>query len=135
MNYVLPAFKAVSLIFACSAVYTGAQAILSPISFTKSFGIQLPIQAKSPADFNQAALSYVSLMGVRQLATGITLLIFAYLRKWHEMGIILAVLGIVVAGTDGVYLYRAGYPSQARFHAIPGAIIALLAATAAYTTA
>lgn len=65
-------------------------------------------------------------MGVRQLATGLTLFTFAYQGKWNEMATILTILGFVVAGTDGYYLAQTGARGQARFHAIPGALIALL---------
>lgn len=74
-------------------------------------------------------------MGVRQLATGITLLTFAYQRKWTEMATVLSILGIVVAGTDGFYLWRFGATNQAKFHAIPGALIALLAGAVIFTNA
>lgn len=74
-------------------------------------------------------------MGVRQLGTGITLLTFAYQGKWTEAATILAIIGIVVAGTDGFFLARAGYGSLGRFHAIPGAEIAALAAAAVHTGA
>lgn len=73
-------------------------------------------------------------MGIRQLATGLTLLTFAYQEKWIEIATVLSILGIVVAGTDGICLARAGNYSQARFHAIPGACIALLAGTVLYTS-
>lgn len=144
MSYILPTFKAVSLIFAVSAVVTGVQAIAFPISFAYSFGIPITVkdasmskssaspQSSSPEN-NPGTLSYVSLMGVRQLATGITLLVFAYQGKWTEMATILSILGIVVAGTDGYFLSLTGAKSQARFHAIPGALIALLAAAVCVT--
>ena len=66
-------------------------------------------------------------MGVRQLATGLTLLTFAYEEKWTEMATILSILGVVVAGTDGYYLARSGERGRAVFHAVPGALIAMLA--------
>lgn len=112
-------FEIISVVFAVTAIITGIQAIIDPISFSRSFG--LPVAGTSSTD-------YVSLMGVRQLGTGITLLTFAYQRKWREMATILAIIGIVVAGTDGVYLARSGRVNLAMFHAIPGALISLLAA-------
>lgn len=137
MAFLLPTFKVVSLIFAVSAVGTGVQAIIDPVGFSRSFGI--PMTAVKNADTSKPSdptnLSYVSLMGVRQLATGITLLTFAYQKKWTEMGTILAILGIVVAGTDGYYLAQTGASSKARFHAIPGALIALLSGTVSLTGA
>lgn len=72
-------------------------------------------------------------MGVRQLATGLTLLVFTYQHKWVEAATILSILGIVVAGTDGIYLARSGAWSMAKFHAIPGALIAALAAAVVFT--
>ena len=124
--------------FASAAIVTGIQAIMDPIGFSRSFGLPIAVVKDAEksnstavpysqnADSN-AIISYVSLMGVRQLATGITLLTFAYQRKWTEMATILTILGIIVAGTDGFYLLRFGARNQARFHAIPGALIALLA--------
>ena len=138
MNFLLPTFKMVSVVFAGSAVVTGLQAIVDPIGFSRSFG--LPLSTIKEADESKSTaishhykpngnpiVSYVSLMGVRQLATGITLLTFAYQKKWTEMATILSILGIVVAGTDGFYLWRSGARNLAKFHAIPGALIALLA--------
>ena len=74
-------------------------------------------------------------MGVRQLATGTILLTFAYQNKWAEMATILAIIGILVAGTDGVYLARAGKTAQAKVHAVPGALIAALAGAVVYSIA
>ena len=134
MAFLPPLFKAVSLIFACAAVITGVHAMVDPLGFSRSFGIPIntvdnagkfEANAINALDAN-STISYVSLMGVRQLATGVTLLVFAYQGKWTEMATILAILGILVAGTDGLYLFHSGARSQARFHAIPGALIALL---------
>lgn len=135
MNLLLPTFKIVSVAFASSAIVTGAQAIVDPIGFSRSFG--MPVTIAKDADkpqstpishfHNSNGNSYVSLMGIRQLATGITLLTFAYQEKWTEMATILAILGIIVAGTDGIYLSRSGARNLAKLHAIPGALIALLA--------
>lgn len=131
MNFLLPTFKTISLTFALSALVTGIQALADPITFSRSFGIPIPAAKdtnNSNSNSNGSPIkSYVSLMGVRQLATGITLLTFAYQQKWTEMATILSILGIVVAGTDGVFLWRSGAGKGALFHAIPGALIALLA--------
>lgn len=141
MDLVLPTFKVVSVLFAGSAIVTGIQAILNPVGFSRSFGLPITVvkdtdKSKSTAiphidkAYGNPIESYVSLMGVRQLATGITLLTFVYQRKWTEVATILAIIGIVVAGTDGIYLYRSGTRNLAVFHAVPGALIALLAVAA-----
>lgn len=139
MNYILPTFKAVSVTFACLAVATGAHALWNPVGFAASFGMPLRppprendvnINANQPGGKTDA--SYVSLMGVRQLATGITLLAFASQGKWTEMATILTILGLVVATTDGFFLYRSGAGAKGPFHAIPGALIALLAGAVLY---
>jgi len=153
MDYLLPTFKTVSVMFAISAVATGAQAVVDPVGFSRFFGLPLSStmtdSVGSLTDNNDAVasrptnilhydrcltMSYVSLMGVRQLATGIILLIFAHQNKWTEMATILAIIGIVVAGTDGMYLSRAGARKLGRFHAIPGALIAALAGGVIYST-
>jgi len=146
MNFLLPTFKMVSVAFASSAIVTNTQAILDPIGFSRSFG--LPITIVKDADKSKSTtishfykpngnpvMSYVSLMGVRQLATGITLLTFAYQKKWTEMATVLTILGIIVAGTDGFYLSRSGARNLAKLHAIPGALIALLAGAIIFTNA
>ena len=146
MNFLLPTFKIVSVVFASSAIVTGTQAIADPIGFSRLFG--MPNTIVKDADKSQSTpishfyksngnpiISYVSLMGVRQLATGITLLTFAYQKKWTEMATILIILGIVVAGTDGFYLSRFGAQNLAKLHAIPGALIALLAGAITLTNA
>ncbi|NPD68107.1 DUF4267 domain-containing protein [Lichenicola cladoniae] len=141
MNYILPAFKAVSVTFACLAVATGAHALWKPVGFAASFGMPLqPLPKKNDVNINpnrldgKTAASYVSLMGVRQLATGFTLLAFASQGKWTEMATILVILGLVVATTDGFFLYRSGAGAKGLFHVIPGALIALLAGSVRYLT-
>jgi len=145
MDYLLPTFKAVSVIFAVSAVGTGAQAILAPVGFSKMFGLPVTSKPNSPSTkehpINPAAsvshlqsttTSYISLLGIRQLSTGLILLTFAYQDKWVESATILAIIGVLVAGTDGIYLARSGARSEGRWHAIPGALIAALAAAVVY---
>lgn len=141
MDYILPAFKVVSIIFACLASATGAHALWNPVGFAASFGMPLqPFAKKNNVDIGpnrldgKTAASYVSLMGVRQLATGITLLAFASQGKWTEMATILVILGLVVATTDGFFLYRSGAVAKGPFHALPGVLIALLAGTVLYLT-
>ncbi len=151
MDYLLPTFKTVSVMFAISAVATGAQAVVDPVGFSRFFGLPLTVTRSvgSLTDDNDAVMSrptnilhydrcltisYVSLMGVRQLATGIILLIFAHQNKWTEMATILAIIGIVFAGTDGWYPSRAGARKLGRFHAVPGALIAALAGGVIYSS-
>ena len=148
MAYILHTFKLVSMIFIVSALGTGLQAIIYPDSFAKSFGLPLTtIATDASMDSNDLTVSkltpilvshrevtksYISLMGVRQLGTGIILLVFSLQNKWTEVATILAIIGIVVAGTDGIYLARSGAKKQGQWHAIPGAIIATLAGTVVY---
>ena len=85
MTLLLSTFQAVSLIFALLAVWTGGHALFRPASFASSFGLPLPLSPSSPASQKErtrtsevsrrSSKSYVSLMGVRQLATGIILLV------------------------------------------------------------
>lgn len=124
MTSLLLLFKAVSLIFAGAAIFTGLKGLLAPVAFAESFGISITRRDK-PID--ESAQAYVSLMSVRQLATGITLLAFAYQGKWDAMATMLANLGVVVACTDGAFLARRKITLGA-FHAIPGLLIAILAA-------
>jgi hypothetical protein len=65
-------FKGVSLVFATASVFTGAQALLDPIAFSKTFGIEIPKQHDSPL-----LRSYVTLMATRQLVTGMSILLLA----------------------------------------------------------
>ena len=51
------------------------------------------------------------------------------------MATMLSISGIVVAGTDGLYLSRSGARSKGLFHAIPGALIAVLAGAVIFTNA
>jgi hypothetical protein len=139
MTFILSAFKLVSVTFAISAVATGVQAIIDPIGFSRSFG--LPITDVKDSEnsklykHNGSPIpSYVSLMGVRQLASGMILLTFAWQGKWIEMATILVILGIVVAGTDGYHLSCSGARSLGVFHALPGALIATLAGAVILTT-
>ncbi|CAJ2504735.1 Uu.00g121290.m01.CDS01 [Anthostomella pinea] len=152
MDYIVPTFKWVSVTFAFLAVGTGAQAVIDPVGFSKTFGLSLEPTSlpkdddngargktngskngsRSDQQYRSLAESYASLMGVRQLGTGIILLTFAYQGKWTETATIMAIIGVLVAGTDGIFLARAGYGSLGRWHAIPGAGMAALGAAAVY---
>lgn len=138
MSYIEPVFQAVSVTFAFAAVLTGFQAILDPIGFSTSFGLPIPpLDPPSRSSQDQKsrqkeptrahAHDYVSLMGARQLATGLTLLLLAYQGQWTASATVLQILGFVVAGTDGLHLARAGRSRLALFHAGPGALIAVTA--------
>ena len=138
MEYLLSVFKAVSVIFAIAASIGGIRAVMDPIGFAKSFGLPLSKPTTDSAqplkDHGSSSMSYVALMGVRQLGTGIIILTFAYQNKWTEVATILAIIGILVAGTDAIYLSRAGERGLGRFHAIPGALIAALAGGVLFAT-
>ena len=139
MDWLLLLFQAVSVVFAISAVATGVQALVDPTAFSAFFGLPLHSNEDTsrttgrPPYHRGLAASYVSLMGVRQLATGLTLLLFAYQSKWTDLAAILAILGILVAGTDGAFLYQAGHRQAGVFHAMPGALISALAASVLYS--
>ena len=75
---------------------------------------------------------YISLMGVRQFATGSTLLSFVCQNKWAEVAWILIIIGILVARTGGFYLSRAGKMRLGQLHAVPGALIAALSGGVLY---
>lgn len=147
MDYIIPAFKLVSVTFALLSAGSGLQAVFDPIGFSTQFGLPLspPTTAGSrdgehntrayrieQGHYHSLAQSYASLLGVRSLGTGITVLVFAYQGKWTEVATILAIIGVVVAGSDGLFLARAGFGAKGRFHAIPGAGIAALAVGALY---
>jgi hypothetical protein len=66
-------------------------------------------------------------MGIRQLGTGITLIVFNYQDKYTEAATVLAIIGVLVAGTDGLFLARAGDVKAGIWHAVPGGLIAALA--------
>lgn len=145
-------FKLTTAIFSVAAIYTGAQALFHPAGFAKSFGLSLDsMSAAMPLKTSRSkkegptvtstkpilhphnpAMSYVSLMGIRQLANGLILATFAYQGKWMEVATILAIIGTLVAGTDGIYLSRAGKTSLGVYHAVPGALIAMYASFVLY---
>ena len=116
-------FKGVSLIFATASVFTGTQALLDPIAFSKTFGITIPKQHDTPL-----LRSYITLMAARQLATGISILLLAKQGHFIAIAYILMVAGIVVAGTDGVFIAKNGSRKMGVVHAGPGFVIASLAA-------
>jgi hypothetical protein len=116
-------FKGVSLIFATASVFTGTQALLDPIAFSTTFGITIPKQLDTPL-----LRSYVTLMAARQLATGISILLLAKQGHFIAIAYILMVAGIVVAGTDGVFIAKNGSRKMGVVHAGPGFVIASLAA-------
>ncbi|KAK4565653.1 hypothetical protein LTR86_003501 [Recurvomyces mirabilis] len=136
LEYLPPVFTATAVIFAVLSIFTGAQGIFDPVGFATSFGLPLDYSnigksfttASGPEKKSQdTTLSYISLMSVRQLFTGIILGVFAYQNKWTEVATMLAVMGFLVAGTDGVFIYHSGKTKGAVFHALPGAVIAGLA--------
>lgn len=144
MDYIPTAFKAVSLTFTGLALWTGANGVLRPTSFAEGFGIPIDNASRaapvpdskkhqrppsSSAAETDTTRAYVRLMGVRQLATGVILALFARQGKWDEMATMLVTIGVLVAGTDGLFLARvAGRADLGVFHALPGGMIALLSA-------
>jgi hypothetical protein len=138
-------FKATSVIFAFLSVVTGSLAIYDPTEFSAGFGLPLISTAATTIKtrsedvkdkLRSTAESYISLMGVRQLAMGLIILLFAYQGKWNEIATILALIGILVAGTDGIYIARGGGTTSAgQRHAIPGALISALASYYLYSKA
>ena len=122
MFSLLTAFKAVSNIFSLAAVGTGLQGIFDPIGFSKTFGLPLP-----PSKSSANSCAYVSLMGIRQLATGTLLMVFNSQDKYIEAATVLAIIGVLVAGTDGFHLAKAGEVKAGAWHAGPGFAIAGLA--------
>jgi len=121
-------FKPVALIFAASCVFTGAQALVNPLTFSQLFGIQVP------KDKDTLLLrSYITLMATRQLATGIILLLLARIGQWIAIAYILMVMGIIVAGMDGVFIAQNGSRKMGIVHAGPGFGIAAMAAAIIYT--
>ena len=123
-------FKGISITFVLSAIFTGLHALIYPVHFSRDFGLPINKVVDDPGLSISTihGTSYVSLMGVRQLATGLILLVFAYQKKWIEMAVVLSVIGVLVAGTDALFLAQAGKRGKARYHAIPGLLIAMLAA-------
>lgn len=140
MAIFLTAFKAVAFIFPVLSIGTGAQALFAPVAFSKSFGLpvdQTASPAASVSSFHSSTAtvakssiteSYISLMGVRQLAAGIVLGVFALQGKYTESATMFTIIGPLQAGTDGLYLASGGNKQAGLFHAIPGFIMAGLAA-------
>ena len=116
-------FKGVSIIFATASVFTGTQALLDPIAFSKTFGISIPKDHDTPL-----LRSYVTLMATRQLATGISILLLAKQGHFIAIAYILMIAGAVVAGTDGVFIAKNGSRKMGIVHAGPGFVIASIAA-------
>lgn len=116
-------FKGVSIIFATASVFTGTQALLDPIAFSKTFGISIPKDHDTPL-----LRSYITLMATRQLATGISILLLAKQGYFIAIAYILMIAGVVVAGTDGVFIAKNGSRRMGIVHAGPGFAIASLAA-------
>lgn len=129
-------FKLVASTFTVLCTLTGLQAIIDPSGFSKQFGIPIPLPSPSKSQSASSAshsttAAYISLVGARQLGTGLTLLAFISQGKWSAAATVLAVIGVVVAGMDGLYIARSG-PGRVGagvFHALPGGLIALLAAS------
>ncbi|KAF7949017.1 hypothetical protein EAE96_008193 [Botrytis aclada] len=116
-------FKSISIIFGISTVITGTQALLNPIAFSKTFGITVPKEKDTPI-----LRSYITLMATRQLATGTSILLLARIGHYISIAYILMVTGILVAGTDGVFISKNGSMKMGIVHAGPGFVIAAVAA-------
>jgi hypothetical protein len=138
MSTLLVVFKLVAVIFTVLCIFTGAHAIVDPAGFSVQFGIPLPRPEPSTpkaSTFPAVTTAYITLLGARQLGTGFTLLAFISQGKWGEAATILSVIGVVVAGMDGLYIARSGTGRLGAgiFHALPGGLIALLAACALFS--
>lgn len=131
MAYLLPIFKSVTVIFSTASIIMGIQALAFPIGFSRTFGLPFNVSSQpdsaSSRHHTEVTKSYISLMGIRQLGTGLVLSTFALQGKWTEAATMLAIVGVVVAGTDGVFLARSGKVGKGIWHAFPGLVIAGLA--------
>jgi len=116
-------FKGISLIFGVASTLTGAQALVDPIAFSKTFGITIRKDQDTPL-----LRTYVTLMAARSLATGASVLLLAKQGQFIAIAYILMVAGVVVAGTDGVLIARMGSRKNGIVHAGPGFVIAAIAA-------
>jgi hypothetical protein len=121
-------FKGVSIIFGVASAVTGAQALLDPIAFSRTFGITISKEHDTPL-----LRSYITLMAARSLATGISVLLLARQGHFIAIAYILMVAGVVVAGTDGVQIAQMGSRRNGIVHAGPGLAIAALAARTIWT--
>lgn len=97
--------------FAAASIITGCTAVRDPSTFADTFGLELPPRSSGfnqfPKEAQTALLEqqnvtrkYVSLMGVRQLATGLILLTLEWRHQWREAAIVVAISGFVVATTN-----------------------------------
>ena len=116
-------FQGVSIIFGVASALTGAQALIDPIAFSKTFGITIPKEDHTPL-----LRSYITLMAARSLATGLSVLLLAIQGHFIAIAYILMVAGIVVTGTDGVQIAKMGSRKNGIVHAGPGFAIAAFAA-------
>jgi hypothetical protein len=116
-------FKGIALIFGVSTVATGIQALLNPIAFSQTFGITVPKDKDTPI-----LRSYITLMATRQLATGASVLLLARAGHFVSIAYMLMVAGVIVAGTDGVFIAKNGSTKMGVVHAGPGFVIAGIAA-------
>jgi hypothetical protein len=116
-------------------VFTGVWSLIDQVGYAAGFGLPIgtsgqPSHARLSAvtgTGSDALRAFVMLTGVRQLATGLIVLLFARQSKWTELATMLSITGVVVAGTDGVVLMKNGYGRAGARHAVPGVMISAMA--------
>lgn len=121
-------FKPTAFIFSIASIFTGLQSLFRPLHFSRLFGIPIV-----PSQTTPLLLDYISLMGSRQLSTGLATALLLLRGNDVGAGYVLMVAGVVVAGWDGVIIARNGSTRMGIVHAGPGFVIAAIAAGVVWT--
>ncbi|KAK4942658.1 hypothetical protein LTR10_017606 [Elasticomyces elasticus] len=147
VQYILSTIAQVAaFLIGLMAVAAGARGILKPNDFAASFGLP---STKSPAWMNQngsesmsekdterpatpASTSesqsenpFIAVVGVRNIALGLSLLVFTLMRNTHATGVLLLCNQVSMIG-DTITCQRKGTPGSSTHHIVAGVVFALL---------
>jgi hypothetical protein len=110
-----------ALLLALAIIAIGAQYLVSPTTATRSFGLPLP-------EFGANTVWWLRLKGIRDIASGLTVLAFMAWGVPRGVGIILLVEASIPVGDMLVVLAAKGSPRSAfGIHGLTAAIMVLAA--------
>ena len=113
-------------ILGLGAAAAGIRSILKPEPFAESFGLpQSRLGTSKRSDSRLERNAFIPVVGVRNIATGLSILTFSLQNETRTTGIILLCNLAAMIG-DTVICYRSGTMGSERSHLVASLIFALL---------
>ena len=105
------AAKSSTVFLATVGTIVGLRSFTSPLDTAETFGLP---QSRTPSSgFN----AFIPVCGGRNLASGVTMLAFAYQQNWRAVGTLMC-CGVITAVTDATVCFRYGDRDAAVGHGV-----------------